>query len=149
MVHKIQVPNLIYPEANPEIKTWWPPPPMTTRLPLHQSDITLRILPTYPARMAPARGSQAKSGQSPMAKELVVDHYAWCISLDSCQCTSMLFRKGFRYSCSMLLLHVFRSVGLALVSQLEVSLVALVVPSRMSRLMLCTASGSLMAHSIL
>ena len=92
MVHNMQVPNLINPEADLEINTL---PPMTTRLPLHQSDITLRILPTYPARMEPARGSQAKSCQSPMAKELVVDHYAWCIALDSCQCTSMLFRNGF------------------------------------------------------
>ena len=129
MVHNMQVPNLIHPDANPEIKTWWPLPPMTTRLPLHQSDITLRILPTYPARMAPARGSQAKSGQSPMARELVVDHYAWCISLDSCQRTSMLFRNCQSCFSPMLLFLQFWYVCLALISHLKVHVIALVVSS--------------------
>ena len=125
MVHDMQVPNLIHPDANPEIKTWWSPPPMTTRLPLHQSAITLRILPTYPARMAPARGSQAKSGLSPMAKELVVDHYALCISLDSCQCTSMLFRNCLSCCYPMLMF----SVWLSLVRHLEVHEVVLLFSS--------------------
>ena len=149
MVHNMQVPNLINPEADLEINTWWPLPPMTTRLPLHQSDITLRILPTYPARMAPARGSQAKSGQSPMARELVVDHYAWCISLDSCQCTSLLFRNCQSCFYPMLLFLHFWYVCLALISHLEVHDDALVVPScKHISSSFMYSSGSLMVYLI-